>query len=297
MNVASVPALKNSFTERVQIGYRLANLADLLRQLRQPERYIGANGDMGLSAGQLGVFNAAQAEQGLRDASAARRVNNSGFRLAFDHPQGGLSHGLNPYTDWSMSLLARPPSHTYLFLGLDFYSVADLAHPAGWDAYVQNPFLGPDRYWHALWAWILNATRTAPGKAPTWNTPIAPSEAEAFMRYDGGAFIFHNLIPYLRPPDLGSTGKIWPGEELAKPAVVKSIIEDLHLLRSLSAGPMIAHCTSAKAMSMLAQSGFLPSEIVCWNAHPSKFFHPSTLYSRDIYFKPVSAIEPGFGVS
>lgn len=276
-----------NYAERVEAGYRMANLTAFLALLRSSDRYPEANGDIALTTGELGLFNADQAEEELLGAVKARQSGNSTYRMRFNHPLGGLSHGLNPYTDWSMSVLGSPPTHTYLFLGLDFYSAADLAQQKGWQTYLQNPFDDPDLFWHRIWAWITNSTVENGRKFPSWKRHITAADAAAFIRADGGAFVFHNLIPYLRPAHIGSTAKDWPDRELSKPRVLAHIIEDLRSLKALCKKPLVAYCTSAVAIEVLRKAGFATDDIVCWNAHPSKVFHPSTLYSRGNYFRPI----------
>jgi hypothetical protein len=277
----------HTYAERVQCGYRLANLVPLLSRLREPGRYAGANGHIALTTGELGLFDPGQAEQQLAAAVAARHAGDAEHRLAFIHPLGGLSHGLNPYTDWSMSVLTRPPRHTYLFLGLDFYSVADLSQPKGWEAYLQDPFNDPDVFWHRLWAWIMNRTVDNGRKFPAWERYITASDASSFIRADGGAFVFHNLIPYLRPAYLGSTDNDWPIRELRKQAIMECIVEDLRTIGELVLGRTIVYCTSTVTVKALKRAGFAHDDIVCWGAHPSKIFHPSTLFPRGLYFTPV----------
>lgn len=279
---------------RVQRGYQLANLVALLVRLREPDRYPGANGNLELTTGELGLFDAAEAELQLRRAVEARRCGDADHRLAFSNPRRGLSHGLNPYTDWSLSCLEERPRHTYLFLGLDFYSVADLAQEIGWSQYLLDPFGGDwDPYWHRLWAWILMRTRDGnKGKdgvrAQVWQQVISASEAAAFIQDDGGAFVFHNLIPYLRPACVAKTGKNWPEQELRKPSIRACIVEDLRLIRETAVGPIVAYCTKQATAAFLKEAGFPVEDIVCWGAHPSVpyRFTPSALYvRRSIYFK------------
>jgi hypothetical protein len=102
--------------------------------------------------------------------------------------------------------------------------------------------------------------------------------------------VFHNLIPYLRPAYLGSTEDNWPGQELRKQAVKRCIVEDLRLIGELSPGRTLAHCTNAVAVDALRSAGFAQDDIICWGAHPSKIFHPSTLYPRGVYFRPLEAL-------
>jgi hypothetical protein len=123
------------------------------------------------------------------------------------------------------------------------------------------------------------------GQRQVWKSRIDPADAEAFVKADGGAFIFHNLIPYLRPAGVGSTEKDWPDREWKKSSVKDSVVEDLRLLRESVCHPIIAYCTSAVAVKALRAAGFNEDEVVCWSAHPSKVFHPSTLYPRGLRFK------------
>lgn len=272
-----------SYAARVQRGYRLANLTPFLAQLRRKGRYADADGDLAITAGKLGLFDAGEADQQLLVAVKARGEGDSDFRLAFGHSQRGLSHGLNPYTDWSLSRLERRPRHTHLFLGLDFYSVADLYQDIGWEAYLEDPFGGEwDPYWHRVWAWIMESMQAGREGKRAWTQIVAASEAAAFIRADGGAFIFHNLIPYLRPAALASTGGKWPQQELQKQSVRKCIVADLNLLRKTAVGPMKVYCTKKAAVEILREAGFALDDIVCWGAHPSWHyrFNPTSLYER-----------------
>ncbi|MCS0591288.1 hypothetical protein ACFQ09_26010 [Massilia norwichensis] len=281
----SAPLL--TYSERVERGYSLASLQSLLRQIRAEGRYRDAWGVNALTTANLGAFNAEEAKRELAAAADAGRLGNSGFQPKFANSASGLSHGLNPYTDWTMSLLDAPPRHTYLFLGLDFYDIADLGRQADWNAYLQNPFMDRDPFWHRLWAWIMDRTEVNSNKRVVWQTGVAPLEAARFVKADGGAFIFHNLIPYLRPAGVGSTEKDWPSREWNKLSVQADIVEDLRLLRDSVRHPIRAYCTSAAAIKALTKAGFNDREVVCWSAHPSKVFYPSTLYPRGLHFKKI----------
>jgi hypothetical protein len=278
-----------SYASHVQRGYRLANLTSLLAQLRDAGRYVGANGHISITTGELGVFDVDQAEQQIAAAVRARQNRDTKHRLVFMHPLAGLSHGLNPYTDWSMSVLEKQPNHTYLFLGLDFYSVADLAQQNGWGKYLEDPFADPDPFWHRIWAWIMNRTVDTGKQYPVWEKKISATDAASFIRADGGAFVFHNLIPYLRPAYLGSTEKNWPENELGNRFIRQYIIEDLRLIKNISHGRTLAYCTNSDAVELLKEAGFEPEDIVCWRAHPSRIFHPSTLYPRGIFFNSLNS--------
>lgn len=276
-------AAPDDYAARVCRGYRLANLPSLLAQLRQKGRYDDAEGDLAITTGHLGLFDAREAEQQLLAAVKARSGGDWAFRLTFDHPQRGLSHGLNPYTDWALSWLERRPRHTHLFLGLDFYSVADLPQDIGWKMYLRDPFGGKwDPYWHRVWAWIMESMRIGREGKRIWTQTMVATEAGAFIREDGGAFIFHNLIPYLRPVGLASTGGKWPGQELQKQSVRKCIVADLRLLRETAVGPITTYCTKKDTVELLLDAGFAGDSIVCWGAHPSWHyrFNPTSLYDR-----------------
>lgn len=82
-----------------------------------------------------------------------------------------------------------------------------------------------------------------------------------------------------------STAINWPQQELRKEAIKRCIIDDLSMLRELSIGPIRAHCTNQAAARMLRAADFAPDNIICWGAHPSKIFHPSTLYRSNLCFK------------
>jgi hypothetical protein len=273
------------YSDRVERGYRMANLTELLAQIRAAGRYVEASGVLSLTTEKLGMFDSAEANRQLAEAEMAGRFGNSSFQPKFSHPARGLSHGLNPYSDWTMSVLSEKPRHTYLFLGLDFYDVADLARVGDWETYLQNPFEYPDPFWHKVWAWIMGRTMIGSSGKTIWEPTIRAIDAASFIKSDGGAFVFHNLLPYLRPAGTGSTDKGWPTREWKKLSVRKSVIEDLYLLRTKAEGRTIAYCTNAAAVDALRKAGFSNIDIVCWSAHPSNYFHPSLLYPRGLHFK------------
>lgn len=272
------------YSERVVAGYRIANLGGLLTQIRAADRYVAADGVRALTTGTLGAYDSLEAQAQVRAAANAGRSGKADFQPEFTRPGGGLSHGLNPYTDWTMSVLAKRPTHTNLFLGLDFFDVAALDAVGDWDRYLQNPFKDNDPFWQNVWAWIMNRTRIGSSGKKTWDRPIDAAEAAWFIEQDGGAFVFHNLLPYLRPAGTGSSDKGWPTREWNKPSVRQSVIEDLRFIREQSPGRTIAYCTSKQTVGALHAAGFSDENIVCWGAHPSRYFHPSILEKRAIYF-------------
>ncbi len=275
------------FAARAEQGYRWANLTGLLAQIRRSERYGDANGVMELTTGELGLFDPVEAQLQLVNAVEAKRLGNAAFRPIFSHRSRGLPHGLNPYTDWTMSCLTRKPTHTYIFLGLDFYDVAALADVGDWAYYLSNPFVDRDPFWHRIWAWILWQTRkNSKTSKESWVDMVDRTDAANYIQNDGGAFIFHNQLPYLRPAGTGSSDDKWPENERKKKGVMEDIVEDLALLRQCSIGPVRTYCTSKLAVALLTRAGYEGNEIVCWSAHPSQCFHPSTVRARGVRFRP-----------
>lgn len=274
-----------TYAQRVERGYILAGLPKLLAQIRSYKRYENAWGVNVLTTGRLGDFCIHEAQREIVAAAQAGSNGDTNFQPRFSSPLGGLSYGLNPYSDWTMSLLDRPPTHTYLFLGLDFYDIAALGQQEDWASYLENPFMDRDPFWHRLWAWILNRTvLNAHGKV-VWQSAVSTADAASFVRSDGGAFTFHNLIPYLRPAGIGSTDPDWPKREWKKQSIQENVIEDLYTLRNAVAHPITAYCTSTASTLALHAAGFAREEVVCWGAHPSKVFHPSILYPRGLRFR------------
>lgn len=276
----------SEFAARAERGYRWANLTKALAQIHSRQRYLDADGVMALTTGELGRFDPAEAQVQLTQAAIAGAAGDATFRPQFGHPAGGLSHGLNPYTDWTMSCLTREPSHTYLFLGLDFYDIAALADVGAWDSYISNPFVDRDRFWHRIWAWILWQTKINTAGTESWIDVVDRQDAADYIDSDGGAFIFHNLLPYLRPAGTGSTDDQWPKKELRKKTVLANVVEDLALLRQCVPGPIRVYCTSAAAVTVLIRAGYDKNDIICWSAHPSQVFHPSTVRTRGTHFLP-----------
>jgi hypothetical protein len=268
--------------------YRNAKLILLLEAIRTDGRYGGFEGVNALTNAALGeAYNRAEVTRELRRAVSAGEVNDESFRPAFSHPKQGFSYGLNPYTDWSLAQLKASPTHYYLFLGLDWYSISSLTgHPDQWFDYLHNPFLtiAKDRYWRNVWAWILKKYSVKSAERPSWDT-VEEREAAAFIRADGGAFIFHNLIPYLRPAGTKSADTDWYNSEWKKPSVRADIIEDLRILRSQAGNRIVAICTGQTSVDALVEAGYERQNIHSWKAHPSRVFHPSVFQKDDLWFK------------
>jgi hypothetical protein len=275
--------------------YRDANLIPFLETIRKPGRYAGSCGVNALSnTAPDGAYERAEVCRELALAIQAGIDKRHDFAPSFTDARQGLAFGLNPYTDWSLSQLRIAPTHYYVFLGLDWYAISDLGSADQWFRSIDNPFWNcRDQYWHNLWAWIrrdyvMNHT----GKY-VWRTPMRKQEptdfandersAARFIRADGGAFIFHNLIPYLRPAGCSSAGSKWPEAELQKKAVIEDITEDLRVLRELAGGKIMAFCTGARGVGILSSAGYDCRNIMCWSVHPSRF-QPSKFMQEDRWF-------------
>lgn len=273
--------------------YELANLVPLLETIRRSDRYSGMDGVNVLTNAAFGNdYNKGEVVRELQRASVAGSKNDRYFAPDFSHSKQGFSFGLNPYTDWSLAQLERRPTHYYLFLGLDWYSISGLGNTNRWFEYLRNPFDGPydkenpyDKYWHNLWAWIMRRFRVSASGIMAWDTPIAEEDAANFVRTDGGAFVFHNRIPYLRPAGEESAGSDWYEMEWEKDAVRRDATEDLRLLRKLAEDKIIAFCTCTDSVKALRAAGYLQDQIISWRAHPSRVFHPSVFSKKDLWFK------------
>lgn len=267
--------------------YRRAGLVPLLDAIRAPRRYAGMNGvNVLTNAAPDESDNRDEVVRELRRAEDAGRNGNHAFATEFTHPKQGLSYGLNPYTDWSLAQLAATPSHYYLFLGLDWYAISGLGNADDWFRYLQDPFRDArDRYWHNLWAWIMLRHEVAPTGRRVWQTPIREQEAAEFIRLDGGGFIFHNRIPYLRPAGFENSGTDWYRAEWRQPSVRKDAEDDLRILREQTGGQVVAICTGQDSVRALLSAGFEGRRIVCWGAHPSQVFHPATFVREEFWFR------------
>lgn len=268
-------------------NYETANLIPLLESIRKPGRYAGLNGFNVLTNAALGgTYDKAEVTRELRRAVEAGHKKDHTFTPSFTHPKQGLAYGLNPYTDWSLGQLEAQPSHYYLFLGLDWYAISGLGHTDCWFDYLGNPFMDTkDRYWHNVWAWIMRKYKEGGTGKLSWQTPIMERDAAAFIREDGGGFIFHNRIPYLRPAGFESAGSDWYKIEWAKKSVRQDATEDLRVLRKQTGSRIVAICTSQDSEKTLLAAGYDPRNIVSWKAHPSRVFHPKRFIEEDFWFQ------------
>ncbi len=267
-------------------NYQTANLIPLLETIRKPGRYAGHNGVNALTNAAFGrAYDKAEVVRELRRAVAAGRKNDHAFVPEFTHPKQGFAYGLNPYSDWALAQLEGRPSHYYLFLGLDWYAISGLGHTDSWFDYLHNPFLDVgDRYWHNVWAWILRKFRANSGGTLYWQAPIMERDAAAFIRADGGGFIFHNRIPYLRPAGYESSGTEWYETEWKKKSVRDDAIEDLRVLRLQTDSRIFAICTGEESVNALVEAGYERRNVVSWKAHPSRVFHASRFVREDFWF-------------
>lgn len=265
--------------------YETANLIPLLDAIRAPGRYAGMNGvNVLTNAAPDESFNREEVTRELRRAVDAGKRGDPGFSPSFSHRKQGLAYGLNPYTDWSLAQLDAPPSHYYLFLGLDWYAISGLGHTDDWFEYLQNPFMDTkDCYWHNVWAWIMGKFKEGNSRKLSWQTPIMERDAAEFIRADGGGFIFHNRIPYLRPAGSESAGNTWYKAEWQKPSVRKDAEDDLRVLRQQTGGRITAICTGKDSKVALSDAGF--DRVVSWSAHPSNFFYPSRFVEKKLWFR------------
>jgi hypothetical protein len=267
--------------------YQNANLIQLLESIRKDGRYAGLDGINALTNAAFDEnYNKREIARELCHAVIAGKENNHTFHPDFSHPKQGFSYGLNPYTDWSLAQLEGPPTHYYLFLGLDWYSISSLGDADRWFDYLHNPFLtiAKDRYWRNVWAWIMKKYSVKSSEGPSWDT-VEERDAADLIRSDGGAFIFHNLIPYLRPAGTKSVDTDWYNSEWKKPSVRADIIEDLRILRSQANNRIVAICTGETSVDALVKAGYERKNVHSWKAHPSRVFYPSQFIRDDIWFQ------------
>ena len=109
-------------------------------------------------------------------------------------------------------------------------------------------------------------------------------DAAAFIRADGGGFVFHNRIPYLRPAGFESSSTDWYKDEWNKKSVRENATEDLQVLRQQADNRIVAFCTSQDSVEVLKAAGYDPQNIFSWKAHPSRVFHPKKFVSEDFWF-------------
>lgn len=277
-------------TSKVIENYKKANLIPLLEAIRTPRRYEKLEKPNGINiltnAALDETYSKEETIRELHNAIDAGKKGNHTFAPEFTNTRQGLSLGLNPYTDWAIAQLNSRPTHYYLFLGIDWYSISALGDPNYWFEYIGNPFANArDRYWHNLWAWIMRKFKKSANGVLSWRTPILEQDASEFILKDGGGFIFHNRIPYLRPAGYENAGTNWYETEWKKKSVSKDAIEDLRLLRSLAGNRIMAFCTSNESVSALAEAGYDRRNIVSWGAHPSRVFHPSGFIKENLWFQ------------
>lgn len=261
-------------------------LSDVLSTIRRPDRYQGMNGANVLTnALPMEDYQHDSVRRCLAASYAAGQQADESFRPDLGCSPQGLSYGLNPYTDWSLSQLQARPTHWYIFLGIDFYSISSLGDGEDWFDYLDNPFSDTDdKYWHNVWAWLLgkyDAERNA------WQTPIAPAEASEFIRRDGGGFIFHNRIPYLRPAGFKKSGTDWHELEWRKRGVKADCLDDLRTLKRCVGERVMAFCTGKDSEEALLEAGFGRHQVMNWSGHPSQVFYPSTLLKAGKWFRGV----------
>lgn len=277
--------------------YKNAGLIPFLKLIREPGRYAGMNGVNALTnAAPESDYDEAEVRRELHRAVEAGARKEMDFAPQFTHSLQGFARGLNPYTDWSLAQLDRPPTHYYLFLGLDWYSISELGHTDCWQSYLQNPFCDEkDPYFRTVWAWLLR--KTSPSTAGTkWTRQIPEPEAAEFIRKDGGAFVFHNRIPYLRPAGEASSGTDknhigWNKTEWRKGQVRRDAIADLRKLRIIADNQIVAYCTGAESAAALSEAGYRPNCIINWSAHPSLVFYPKKFEDKpERRFKPWKSV-------
>ncbi len=275
----------------MNLDYQRAGLVPLLEQIRSRGRYLGKHGvNVLTNATDVDLDRNAM----LRELQQKKDLETL---TQFEQRLDGLSYGLNPYTDWSLAQLRQRPDHWYLFLGLDWYSVADLSKdlPKGksWVDYLDDPFIVKrDFYWRKIWAWILNMGCTRDDGRKVLNIHFDREEAAAFVRKDCGGFLFHNLIPYLRPASEESSGTHWPEKEWKKPGVRRDSIKDLELIRLQTNDRIVAFCTGEKSANALEEAGFRACRqnnsgplYFNWGAHPSQPSFWYILEDKNLWFR------------
>jgi hypothetical protein len=264
-------------------AYECAGLTRLLQAIRAPGRYQGVE-HLNVLTNCLDspLYDRGEVCDALKRARQLTFENKSDFAPNFSRAGQGFSFGLNPYTDWALAQLDSAPNHAYLFLGIDWDTITSLGTSEEWFGFIHHPFQPGtktvDRYWHNLWAWMMGREQKSAEGKRSWAT-VSEAEAAAFIRADGGAFIFHNLIPYLRPAGEKKSGTDWPYEQWKATAIRQNILEDLKLLQELApAKRLFSFCTSAYVRDALIGVGYDADMVCCWSAHPSQVFHPGVIY-------------------
>jgi hypothetical protein len=264
-------------------AYQRAGLVPLLETIRSSGRYAERNGSNVLTNAAAGFDREAVLRE-LHRAHEARHA--SAFDMQFENDLQGVSYGLNPYTDWSLKQLEAPPKRWSLFLGLDWYRVTDLCKelpngPRSWFDYLDNPFIEKNGYFRNVWAWILR-------KSPPWSRSDAPHRAEdeaaSFLRSMELGFIFHNLIPYLRPAREKSSSSQWPDDEWKKRTVHADVVADLRQILVLSGGRISAYCTNQRGKGALLEAGFPGDRVMNLSAHPARVWNYTFFAKKNTWF-------------
>lgn len=288
MNIKEIRVLRDKcFTKYIDM-----NLGPLLEQIRHRNRYQDINGYNVLVNSELTDDYSPEAVLvELKSAIQSRRKRKPFYSVLADKRQG-ISFGLNPYTDWAISQLTAVPQQWHIFVAADYYSIGEL-EPNSWFDLIANPFFLEDRYWQNLWCWILGYydPDSDPSKQRNWNATATIEVASKFIATSGHGFIFHNRIPYLRPPLVSSTDKDWLNKEWESDKTKCQSREDLLFLLSLLQGSKTLYCTSPDVKEALCNYGIDESNVVCFSSHPSYgTFKPYYLLPKKIVF-PFSKYE------
>lgn len=268
--------------------YESLGLTPLLHQIRRPGRYDGLDGWNILTNAELpDSYDMSLVVDEIHRAARHREVP---YTSELAVRKQGLSYGLNPYTDWSLAQFDGPPDRWVMILGLDWYSVSTLL-PEGYEAnrwfdFIADPFMSYDPYWFNLWGWLLEKYHRAPSSADqgSWNGRATSQEAAEFVRQHRIGFIFHNLIPYLRPADVASTAANWPQMEWRKKAIRADVGEDLRLILELTDGRMETYCTNQEIKTWLLELGLPNDRVTSFGAHPSRVFNPTHFRNKSLFF-------------
>ncbi|MBO9539479.1 hypothetical protein J7643_02680 [bacterium] len=265
--------------------YQQFGLTKLLAKIRERNQYDDINGYNVLVNNELSC--AYDPDKVLDELAAASKAQTFGspFESRLEGTQQGIAFGLNPYTDWALAQLKSTPTHWHIFVAADYYSIGDL-DPESWFELIENPFAHTDRYWENLWCWIMSYYNVEkhPAEQRGWNAKATVSSASQFIASGQHGFIFHNRIPYLRPPSVKSTDKHWLDGEW-KGHVREQSKDDLLCLWSILEGKKTIYCTNPDVKDDICDDGVGADDVVCFSAHPSYgTFRPYYLLPRGITF-------------
>lgn len=236
--------------------YQELGFPSLLNQIRDGQRYQSINGFNVL-------VNAEPPREELCEAPLTLETVK-----ALELSKRGLYFGLNPYTDWALSILDETPARLIVFIANDWYSINGELGFTMLDRfnYLRNPFPSEeheDRTWITFWRWIFEGETSK----PICVSEITQERSAEFLNRNRIGLIWHNILPYYRPVEEHSVGSDWRRKELRKREIKANVIEDLSLFYDVIKGrDYEIFCTSSESSHLLSQSKFDVLRIT--SAHP-----------------------------